>query len=323
MTNVYTLPGLTVRHPDLVLGVDGGGTHTIAVLAHRGTGEVLGRGTAGGSNIQSAGERSALLALEQSIEKAFEQAGQKRESVAAACLGLAGVDRDEGLDVIQNWAARYQLAGLVPVANDATLLFAAGTPDGWGLAVVAGTGSIAFTRTPDGQVGRCGGWGYLLGDDGSGFQIALAGIRAVCLAYDRCGPSTVLLERILERMELTSVPDLIPAVYRGQWERTVLANLAPIVLEAATDGDTVALGIVNQHADALATTTVVAARSNRLTHGKIPLALTGGILLGSQLFRTRYLQALADAGMNAHPIQCVPDPSVGAVKLACQAAASR
>ncbi|MCZ2342896.1 MAG: hypothetical protein LC104_14070 [Bacteroidales bacterium] len=325
MTHVLALSGLTVRRPDLVLGVDGGGTHTVAVLAQRTSGRVLGRGAAGASNIQSAGEQSALRALEESIEQAFDQAGQPREPVAAACLGLAGVDRNEGLDVIQNWAARYELAGLVPVANDATLLLAAGTPEGWGVAVVAGTGSIAFTRTPTGQVDRCGGWGYLLGDEGSGYQIALAGLRAVCRAYDQCSPPTQLLTRILRHMGLPDGdgPSLIPAVYRGKWDRTVLASLAPIVLEAAQDGDAIACAIVTEQAVALAKTTAVAAQKCGFPPGAVPLALTGGVILGSALFRRLYLHALVEAGFHAEPIQCVSEPCVGAVKVACQAASSR
>lgn len=323
MTHVLALSGLTVRRPDLVIGVDGGGTRTVAVLAQRTSGRILSRGEAGASNIQSAGERSALLALQEAIEQAFDRAGQKREPVAAACLGLAGVDRNEGLDVIQSWATQYELAGLVPVANDATLLLAAGTPEGWGVAVVAGTGSIAFTRTPDGQIGRCGGWGYLLGDEGSGYQIALAGLRAACRAYDQCSPPTQLLTGMLHHMGLPDAPSLIPAVYRGKWDRTVLASLAPVVLEAATAGDTIARGIVAEQAAALAKTTAVAAQSCGFPPGAVPLALTGGVLLGSSLFRRLYLESLVEAGFQAHPVQCVPEPSEGAVKVACQAVAAR
>src|SRR5436305_383328 len=77
-----------------------------------------------------------------------------RAKARAACLGLAGVDLNEGTDIIRGWSDRVGLAGAVAVANDATLLFAAGTPDGWGLAVIAGTGSIAFTLDRHGKDAR-------------------------------------------------------------------------------------------------------------------------------------------------------------------------
>jgi N-acetylglucosamine kinase-like BadF-type ATPase len=91
--------------------------------------------------------------------------------------------------VILGWADRVRLAGKVSVANDATLLFAAGTPDGWGLAVIAGTGSIAFTLDAHGRDARAGGWGYLLGDEGSAFRVGLLGLRAACRAADGVGDS--------------------------------------------------------------------------------------------------------------------------------------
>src|SRR5947209_19543433 len=123
-----------------------------------------------------------------------------RSTVAAACLGLAGIDRQEGLDVIHGWAARTALGGSVSVANDAALLLAAGTPEGWGLAVVAGTGSIAWGRDRAGREDRAGGWGYLLGDEGSGYAVAVAALRAVALAAGRTGPPTELADLLVKRL---------------------------------------------------------------------------------------------------------------------------
>ena len=179
------------HRPDLVIGIDGGGTTTICLLADR-SGTVLGRGTAGPSNIQAVGVDAGLKALDDGIDRAFQAANLDRATVGGATLGLAGIDRQEGLDVIHGWAGRVGLADRAGVANDATLLLAAGTPAGWGLAVIAGTGSIAFVKTPTGAVGRCGGWGYTLGDEGSAYLIALSGLKAVCRAHDHVGPATTL-----------------------------------------------------------------------------------------------------------------------------------
>src|SRR5436190_19784569 len=108
----------------LVLGIDGGGTHTVALLAEAATGTVLGRGTSGPSNIQAVGVEAALKELEVAVAAAFQNAKLKRTKVAAACLGLAGVDLTEGLDIIRGWADAVSLAERITVANDATLLFA-------------------------------------------------------------------------------------------------------------------------------------------------------------------------------------------------------
>src|SRR5207244_11602264 len=102
-----------------------------------------------------------------------------RVPVAAACLGLAGAARPEDQKVIQDWARAVSLAQAVEVTTDAAILLAAGTPEGWGLALVAGTGSIAYGRTADGRTARAGGWGYLMGDEGSAYAMVLAGLQAV------------------------------------------------------------------------------------------------------------------------------------------------
>ena len=303
---------------DLVLGIDGGGTATCAVLADRYTGAVLGRGTAGPSNIQAVGVGAGLNALDLAIDHAFETAGVPRTSVAAACLGLAGIDWDGGADVIRSWATRVDLSAVYSVENDATLLIAAGTPDGWGLAVVCGTGSIAFTRTPTGEIGRCGGWGYVLGDEGSGYQITLAALRAACRAHDRCGPGTVLVQRLLTWMKLPNPPALIDAVYRGPWDRAAIAGLAPIVMQAAADGDAVAQDILKRESREPAHSAAGAVRNNGLPATGVPVALTGGVILESEPYRKAFLSALRADGVTPGSVQLVDDPALGAIVLARQ-----
>ena len=304
----------TAARTDLVLGIDGGGTTTTVLLAAR-DGTIVGRGVAGPSNIQAVGVEVGLQALDDGIDRAFQTANLPRSAVAAICLGLAGIDRQEGLDVIHGWASRRGIAANVIVANDATLLLAAGTPDGWGLAVIAGTGSIAFVRSADGRIGRCGGWGYTLGDEGSAYMIALAGLRAACRAHDRVGPPTVLLDRFVKRMNLKEPPDLIPAVYRGPWDRTAIAGMAPLVLEAAAEGDAVARDIVQREASELARTAAGAVANHDMPKAAVPVALAGGVLLKSETYRAFFLEALRSA-MAVGEVCDVPDPATGAVVLA-------
>lgn len=311
-------PGVSVR-TDLVLGVDGGGTTTVCLLAERTTGTVLGRGVGGPSNIQAVGVDVGLRALDDAIDRAFHAAGVPRGKVGSICLGLAGIDRQEGLDVIHGWAERGAVAATVTVANDATLLLAAGTPDGWGLAVIAGTGSIAFVRTPDGTLGRCGGWGYLLGDEGSAYQVALSGLRAACRSFDGIAPPTALVQAFVTRMSLREPPDLIPAVYRGAWDRSAIAGLAPMVLELADRGDEVATSIVKQQARELAMTAAGAVTANGLPMKQLPVALAGGVLTNSGTYRYEFLAGLSDAGIEPGTVQLVTVPAVGALVLARRA----
>ncbi|HEX4590317.1 MAG TPA: N-acetylmuramic acid 6-phosphate etherase, partial [Gemmataceae bacterium] len=142
---------------DLVIGIDGCGSTTVALLAT--DGEIIGRGEAGPSNLQAVGVTRAFKAIEDSVVAAFAAAGRPPAKVRCAVLGLAGADRPQEQSLVYAWAERFALAERVEVDNDAQLLLAAGTPEGWGIALVAGTGSIAFGRTPDGRTGRAGGWG--------------------------------------------------------------------------------------------------------------------------------------------------------------------
>jgi N-acetylglucosamine kinase-like BadF-type ATPase len=303
------VPGLS-----LVLGIDGGATSTTALLAEAATGRVLGRGVGGPSNIQAVGEQAALKQLDLAVGGAFDAAKLAYATVDAAALGLAGIDVD-GVDVIRAWADRVELAGRLSVANDATLLFAAGTPDGWGLAMVAGTGSIAFTLDRNGKEARAGGWGYLMGDEGSAFQMGLRGLRAACRCADNIGPPTKLLPAYLARLGTNDPRDFIPAVYRGAWDKAAIAGLAPLVLELAATDD-IARAIFENEALELARTAAGAVANGGLPKEGLPVALTGGLLLRGEAFRERFLANLRACGVTPGPVGLVDDPAVGAVVLA-------
>jgi N-acetylmuramic acid 6-phosphate etherase len=305
-----------LAEPNLLLGIDGGGTGTVALLAEATSGAVLGRGEAGPSNLQAVGAAAALGALEDAVSRAFAAAGLERRPARAACLGLAGAGRPEDQAVIRSWAERVGLARAALVTSDTALLLAAGTPDGWGVALVAGTGSMALARTAAGATARAGGWGYLLGDESSGYALALAGLQAVVRADDGRGAATRLTECLLQELGLVRPADLVRAVYQDGRDRAALAALAPAVLRAADEGDAVAEGIVNGAAGELAETAVAAARKLGLGRQTVPLALAGGLLLGSSKYRQRVLEALAARGLHAGPVALVREPAEGALRLA-------
>jgi N-acetylmuramic acid 6-phosphate etherase len=304
---------------DLYLGIDGGGTHTVALLAlaaPAGTWTLLGRGEAGPSNLQAVGTARAQAALGDAVARAFAAAGLGRTAVAAACLGLAGAGRPEDQAVIADWAARVNLAAAVEVTADTPLLLAAGTPLGWGVALVAGTGSMAFARGATGRAARAGGWGYVLGDEGSGYALVVAGLQAVARAADGRGPATQLTNGLLVKLGLTRPPELIAAVYRGGMDRTALATLSPVVFEAAATGDEIAAGIVATGANQLADLVAAAATRLALDRDPFPLAVSGGLLLTAPSYRQQVLEALQCRGLRAEPVALVSEPAEGAVRLA-------
>jgi N-acetylmuramic acid 6-phosphate etherase len=311
---------------DLYLGIDGGGTHTVALLARAESGPgrgwtLIGRGEAGPSNLQAVGSARALDALNEAVGKAFAAARLARRTVSAACLGLAGAGRPEDQALIKEWAAGIKLAASVEVSGDASLLLAAGTPHGWGVAVVAGTGSMAFARDAAGSKARAGGWGYLLGDEGSGYALVVSALQAVARAADGRGPATELTGRLLERLGLTRANELIGAIYRGGLDRTALAALAPVVFEIADAGDETAAAIVSQGAGQLAELVAAAARQAGVQDMPFPLALAGGVLLATPRYQEKVVMNLTSHGLRVEPVTLVPEPAEGAVRMALLAAA--
>jgi N-acetylglucosamine kinase-like BadF-type ATPase len=309
---------------ELVLGIDGGGTKTVAWLAVRSSDRepsVVGRGSAGPANPQAVGFEKAVGNLNLAVDGAFGEAGVRPAEVTAAVLGLAGSDRDENRQVLERWAGGRRLAGRFRVVNDALPVLAAGSPEGWGVALISGTGSFAFGQDRGGRSTRAGGWGFLFGDEGSGYAIALAGLQAAAKSADGRGPATQLLEAVLSRLELEKPQDLISAVYPLAADRAAIASLAGLVTGTADAGDAAARQILDEAAAELAATVAAVARNLGFSRGPFPLALSGGVLLGSESLRERLCAEIRSIGLEPDPTACVQEPVLGAVKLAGAAAA--
>ena len=296
------------------LGVDGGGTHTVALLGDH-TGRILGRGEAAASNIHSAGAEAAREALRAATEQALSAAGVA-QPVAAACLGLAGAGRAAEQALWQRWATEAHLAEQVLVVNDCELVLAAGTPAGWGLALIAGTGSIALGRSASGARARAGGWGYLLGDEGSGYAVGLAALQAVARAADGRAPATSLAQAILSHWGLSEPSELVGFIYRPGVPRAEIAALAPLVELAAVAGDPVAQAILRAAGEDLARALDAVARRLGLGHQAIPCALGGSLLVRGHVVRREALAAAAALGWHLAPVALVEEPAIGALRLA-------
>lgn len=302
-----------MNHPGLILGIDGGATKTIALLADR-AGAILGRGESGGSNERALGQAAALAALDQAIDRAFAAANIAPATVAAACLGLAGAGRREEQARIEHWAAQRQLARRALVCDDAQLVLAAGIPGDQGVALICGTGSIAIARGPGERSGRAGGWGYLIGDEGSGYALGVAAARAAVQAADKRGAATALLPAILAHWELAAPSDIIGMLYGHATPRALLAELTPIVARAALDGDVVAGAILAHAGRELAALAEAAARAAAIAP-PMQLAVAGGVITQVQVLRDALAAELETHGWQPQ-LTVVTTPALGALRLA-------
>ena len=189
----------TPRSSARLLGIDGGGTTTEAWLAKPGC-HVLGRGTSGPSNAKAVGAEAARWAIDSAIRGAFHAARLTPAPVDAICLGLAGFDRPDDCKILAGWADDARWGHRLVMVNDGDLVVAAGTPKGWGVGVIAGTGSIAVGRATDGRTARAGGWGHLIGDEGSAYGVVLNALRLVARRADGRDPRPPGRDPLTERI---------------------------------------------------------------------------------------------------------------------------
>ncbi|MFO0907813.1 MAG: BadF/BadG/BcrA/BcrD ATPase family protein [Isosphaeraceae bacterium] len=304
--------------PEFVIGVDGGGTSTSAWLA-RFDGTVVGRGKAGPSNAKAVGLAAARAALDEAIAGAFADAGAPRSTVRAACLGVAGFDRPEDRAVLESWSSESGWAAELILVNDGDLVVAAGTPDGWGVGVISGTGSIAVGRARDGRKSRAGGWGYLMGDEGSAYDVVLSAFRLVARHFDGREAGDTALESLTaslcEALDVDAPPGIVRAIYRPEFDRTRIAGLAPVVLEAARRHPSLCERLLRPAGISLADQAIAVAQALAFARGNLPLAIAGGFLLSAPEVVDALVERMSGSGFVARPNR-VPEPARGAVVLA-------
>ncbi len=303
------------------LGVDGDGSKTQAVVADA-SGKVLGRGLGPSSNHNKVGLDATWRALEAAVEGALRPVLTAAKSaalwnapeIAAACFGLAGIDSPEDERTVVEWLRRQGMTCPLKVLNDAELILAAGTPEGHGVALISGNGSICLARARDGRLARVGGWGHMLGDEGSAYQIALDALREAVQAADGRGDGKVLLRAVLRHFDAADAGQLMRRIYAPETTVQTVADLATPVLDLAGRGDPAAVRVLERASAALALHVDTAVRTLALDHP--PLALGGGTLRA--VLRKAVLDKLA---VPVGAVTTVTDPAQGAITVARRVAA--
>lgn len=303
----------TQQEPYFALGVDGGGSKTLAVIVNE-RGEEVGRGLAGSANYQVIGLETAVQHIHTAVAQATRTA-RCQLPLRAAWLGLAGVDRPTDFDLLQPFF--QTLAEKVQLTNDAELLLAE-LENTLGVVLISGTGSIALGRDAAGHKARAGGWGHILGDEGSGYAMAQQALQAAVRASDGRGPQTILLERILQYWNLHKAEQIIGQVY-SEPDKARIASLSSVVLLSARAGDQVAATIVQHAAKELALTVHAVCQSLEFPQQGIPLALGGGLLLNEADFRTQVIQHIHHY-QSIGQVALVAQPTLSAARAALQLA---
>lgn len=277
---------------DYVIGIDGGGTKTHLAAADRDM-NIFCQVYGGGSGLSSLPAEQVCANLHRLLQRFLLESGLDLENCRCICLGSAGAGRQHAREILEK--ILRERAGPVPVfvTPDSMGALTGGLEDGVGLLVISGTGSICCGRNAQGQVTRTGGWGHLMGDEGSGYDIGCKILQHVARAADGRGQPTVLTRLVQEHLGAPSIHALKDIIYDEQKEKSSIASLAFLCDIAYNEGDPVALKITQEAAAALAELAAAAAKQLwEAKTGNIPCVYAGGLLEKSKNLKKHLRQEL-------------------------------
>jgi N-acetylglucosamine kinase-like BadF-type ATPase len=245
----------------------------------------------------------------------MDAAGVSGQKPDYAVLALAGSTSPDVQRDVSNWAADRKLSAHLEVVHDALPVLAQGTPDNWGIALIVGTGSVAVGVDSNGTTVTKGGWGHWFGDKGSGFYLGDMALAAVAEASDEMGPDTLLSRLIMEKLGTSDPRAILKEVSSGDDTRRAVAALAPVVIDAAERHDKVAERIVKAAVNEVVKLVAAVAKALALKE-PYPLALAGGVVCSSRLFRESLLTRLNAFKASPGEVTLVNEPVMGCLKIA-------
>lgn len=300
-----------------VLGVDGGGSKTVALVANE-KGRVLGRGEAGPANYHITGLGRAVDAIRQATLAALTDSGLVPQALSAAFFGISGMDRPVDKQMMASALASLDLTCKIILENNAVATLAGATGNRPGVAVIAGIGSVAFGENEAGEHARSGGYGPVLGDEGSGYDLGRRALTAALRAEDGRGPATALSDLLRERFMLESILDLTHLVHGDPpaLGRTEIARLAPLVIKAAHAGDAVAREILRIAGRELGLAGAAVLRQLRFSGAEVPVAGCGDVFAAGPILTLPMQQVLRSVCPGAVLIAPRHTAAYGAVLMA-------
>ena len=268
-------PARRLHSQNSVVGVDGGGTKTEAVIMDVNQ-RVIGEGLAGPSNPLRVGIAAAAAAIREAIDSACAAAKLRRGDLVAAQIGLAGARRRELRERMRETLSPLGI-GEIEVVTDANIALYGATDGNPGLVVIAGTGSICCGVNQRGKQFCAGGWGPIAGDEGGGAWLARRALRAVAHASDGRGPTTMLTELAAAYFHVTDPDDLTTAIYAPTITNERLAGFGRDVVAAAKEEDPVALQIVSDGGRELGMAAAAVIRHLQMERDRFQVAYVGGV----------------------------------------------
>lgn len=299
---------------ELVLGIDGGGTRTRAIITD-GKGEVLGEGVAGPSNPLRVGITGAVSAVREATDKACAAAAIQRSDIASAVIGLAGV-KAAGVRSRMREALGVLGVASLEVVTDAEIALFGATGGKPGVVVIAGTGSVCYGMNAKNQRAYAGGWGPMAGDEGSGAWIARRALQAIAKAADGRGPETSLSQAACAYFNVATVEELSTAIYAPALTNERIAGFSKHVIEAEAVGDEVSRGILVDAGCELGAAATAVIRRLGMERAGFQVAYVGGIFAAGEVLLKPLREEVARRAPDAFVAPPVLPPVVAAARMA-------
>lgn len=288
---IQRIAGDDVKH---VIGFDGGGTKTEMIISNMDMKPLLTL-KGGPCNPKSVSYDKAIDTLLKLLDEGYQTSGLMPTDCLSICLGIAGIDgqmeQETFATAIRHYIHQWAAVPIIRVTNDAEIALTAALGRNVGIIAIAGTGAIVYGMTESGQQYRTGGWGHLLGDKGSGYDIGLQSLQAVMSSFDGVEPPTLLTDLVLDKLGLRSPLELRSWIYQPSIQKQHIADVAELCIRAAEADDPAAIEIITKSATNLAKlTSALRMKSNLLRD--VPIAVTGSIFHHSALYSSTYRQQL-------------------------------
>jgi N-acetylglucosamine kinase-like BadF-type ATPase len=295
--------------------MDGGGTKTSCIITDT-EGNILHECTGGPSNFLILGTETVSETLLQLISQCTVKLNISTDEIAAIVIGTTGAGRKNDAEKLQNDFIQYAAFKAVEfkifrVESDARIALEGAFSGKPGSILIAGTGSIMFGKDSGDNLFRAGGFGRIIGDEGSGYVIGRKGLTAVSKEFDGRGEKTLITRKLKEKFNITTPEELITEIYKNHFD---IASAAPAVTEAASDGDEIAIKIIDEETDELVAH--IGTMYKKLNEKVMNLALIGSLLTNQNIYSDYFRRKVSERTLSVNIKEPDYPPAMGAVLMA-------
>lgn len=300
-----------------VIGIDGGGTKSLLKLADK-EGNLLATCHGGPSNIYSSSLDTVKESLNQIIHEALAQAQVDMKEIERLCLGTAGAGREEASLILTRILNEIGVHCDLIITHDAMTALYGALGKGEGIILISGTGSVCYGNRSDGSYHRAGGWGHIMSDEGSGYDIGRRILTQVMKSYDGRGIESILTKLVLGKLDIESVEDLVSFAHGPDTGKSGIADLGRLLDPACFAGDKAAMQIAKDAAKELFCMVEAVATKLEFTDQGADLVFGGSVLEKGHFVKDQLLQLLKSNYPSIRIKKPLYDPAWGAVLMALE-----